>query len=181
MSSKTPRAAFEAFLAPIQAAITLVGPAGRGVLTSDPKPLRINQDHWLLFPEGLPVRLADNRLFFDLVHGFRIVEDPTGIARFRVTTTRYFYGVLDEGHRELLAYHYHPEGAGWCTYPHLHVGTARGTIDNKAHLATGRVSREAVIRMLIEDPEIPVVALRPDWARVLEASQRAFERARTWG
>ena len=101
--------------------------------------------------------------------GFRILEAESEFDRFRVTTSSYFYTLLDRDSRELLAYHHHPDGAGWCDYPHLHVGTASGVIDNKAHLVTGPVALQAFIRMLIEDPAIPVVSLRSDWSRVLEA------------
>lgn len=114
------------------------------------------------------MRLTGARLYLDLYHGFRILESDSELEPYSTATTRYFYTLLDQDHRELLAYHFHPNGAGWCTYPHLHVGTARGIIDNKAHLATGPVSLQTFIRMLIEDPVIPVVSLRPDWARVLE-------------
>lgn len=101
--------------------------------------------------------------------GFRIAEAEPGNKSYQVTTTNYFYTLLDRERRELLAYHHHPEGAGWCTYPHLHVGTASGIIDNKAHLVTGPVTLPAFIRMLIEDPAIPIVSLSPDWDRVLAA------------
>lgn len=130
-------------------------------------PLRANQDQWLSFPKREPVRLSGERLYLDVYYGFRILETGSELEPFRVTTTEYFYTLLDRNHRELLAYHFHPNGAGWCTYPHLHVGTASGLIDNKAHLITGPVALPAFVRMLIEDPAIPVVALRSDWARTL--------------
>jgi hypothetical protein len=116
-------------------------------------------------------------LYLDLLHGFRIVE--TGLERepFRIATTRYFYALLDRNRQELLAYHFHPDGAGWCTYPHLHVGTATGIIDNKTHLATGWVSLQAVMRMLIEDPSIPITPQRPDWARVLDTPSLMSEQS----
>jgi hypothetical protein len=123
-----------------------------------------------LFAEGRPVRLAGGWFLLDVAHGFRIVEDNTRRGSYEVTTTSYFYSLLDRDRRELLAYHFHPEGAGWCTYPHLHVGAATGIIDNKSHLATGWVALQAVVRMLIEDPSIPVTSSRSDWALVLDAT-----------
>lgn len=144
-------------------------PSGRGVLTHYPRPLRLNEDHWLSFPQQQPARITGDRLRFDLYHGFRIVATDSELEPFRVTTTRYFYTLLDRDHRELLAYHFHPDGAGWCTYPHLHVGTASGIISGKTHLVTGHIALAAVVRMLIEDPTIPVTPLRPDWAQVLAA------------
>lgn len=149
--------------------MSLVVPSGRGVLDLSPRPLRLGQLHLLTFPQQRPVRLNGERLYLDLIYGFRMLESRSELERFQVTTTRYFYTLLDRNHRELLAYHFHPVGSGWCTYPHLHVGTASGIIDNKAHLVTGPVSLPAFIRMLIEDPAFPVVSLRHDWASVLAA------------
>jgi hypothetical protein len=164
----TPRDAFERFAGPLRHAVSLVVPAGRGVLNEFPKPLRLNQDQSLSFPQQKPVRLTGERFFLDLVHGFLIVETDFEPEPFRITTTSYFCTLLDRERRELLAYHFHPDGVGWWSYPHLPVGTARGIIDKKAHLATGRLPLQASIRMIIEDPAIPIVSLRPDWARVLE-------------
>jgi hypothetical protein len=130
--------------------------------------LRLSEYHWLTFPEQRPVRLAGERLYLDIIHGFRVVQTRSRLEPFQVTTTDYFYTLLDQNQRELVAYHLHPDGAGWCTYPHLHVGTAKGIIDNKTHLITGSLPFQAFIRMLIEDPAIPVVSLRTDWARVLD-------------
>jgi hypothetical protein len=168
LPTTTPRDAFERFAVPLRRAVSLIVPAGRGVLNEYPRPLRLNEDHSLSFPQQRPVRVTGERFYFDLIHGFRIVETDSDLEPFQVTTTRYFYTLLDRNHRELLAYHFHPDGADWCTYPHLHVGTASGVIDNKAHLATGPLPLQAFIRMLIEDPAIPVVSLRPDLERVLE-------------
>lgn len=75
--------------------------------------------------------------------------------------------MLDQRRRELIAYHHHPESESWCVYPHLHIQPASEVIGSKVHLVTGPISLQAFIRMLIEDPAIPVVSLRPDWARVL--------------
>jgi hypothetical protein len=146
------------------------------VLAFYPRPLRLNVDHWLSFAEEQPVRLNGSRLNLDLLHGFRIVEALGERGRFKVETIRYSYTLLDRSQRELIAYHHHPSGASWCTCPHLHVGTATGDIDNKAHLATGWVSLPTVIRMLIEDPSIPVTPVRRDWALVLDASKGSLER-----
>jgi hypothetical protein len=121
------------------------------------------------------MRLTGERLFLDLYHGFRIVQTRSSLEPYQVTTTDYFYTLLDQNQRELVAYHYHPHGAGWCTYPHLHVGTANGIIDNRAHLITGLLPLQAFIRMLIEDPAIPVVSLRPDWARVLDVKGDRYD------
>jgi hypothetical protein len=105
-----------------------------------------------------------------MIHGFRINQADNSPMAYTITTTRYSYTVLDRLERELVAYHYHPSGVNWCTYPHLHVAATSDLFSGKAHLATGWVSLPAVVRMLIEDPANPVVSLRPDWSRVLDAA-----------
>ena len=168
LASNAPRDVFEALIAPLQRAVSLIVPYGRGVLRYSPVPLRPNQDHSISIANGEPVRLTGEGLYLDCIHDFRIVEDPAIAGVYRAITTAHSYALLDHRRRELVTYHYHPAGGSWCTYPHLHVGTASGIIDNKAHLATGHITLPAVIRMLIEDPAIPVVSLRPVWAHVLE-------------
>lgn len=65
--------------------------------------------------------------------------------------------------------------------PHLHVGAAMGP--NAAtilggHVPTGRVAMEDVLRLLIE---LGVQPRRDDWQAVLDETQSAFERWRSWG
>jgi hypothetical protein len=167
LASNSPRQAFEAFATPLQRAMSLVVPGGRGVLVYSPMPLRLDLNLSLSFPNGAPVRLAAAGLHLEFVHDFRIVEQEGG---FSVVSTGYWFSLLDDGRRELVAYHHHPMGESWCTYPHVHVATATSSIIGKAHLVTGPLTLQAFIRMLIEDPAFPVVSLRPDWARVLELS-----------
>lgn len=131
-------------------------------------PLQLNMDHVVTFPNGNPVRLAGTGLYLECFHDFRIVAEDGGRAGYNAITTGYWYSLLDEGRHELFAYHYHPSGESWCTYPHLHVTTATRTVIGKSHLVTEHVSFAAFIHMLIEDPAIPVVSLRPDWSRILE-------------
>jgi hypothetical protein len=47
-----------------------------------------------------------------------------------------------------------------------------------AHLATGRVALESLLRCAIA--ELGVEPLREDWRKVLDASERRFEEWRTW-
>ncbi len=95
----------------------------------------------------------------------------------------YQYRLLDREERELLVYH-------WQTgdifpgpdHPHVHISAALSarinatnteTIDlDGRHLATGRVSLEAFVRMLIE--EFAVAPQRPDWRQTLDRTEAVF-------
>ncbi len=95
----------------------------------------------------------------------------------------YEYRLLDRDERELLVYHWQPgEAYLGLDHPHLHVSAAlsaqinavdRRSMDlDKLHLATGRVSLAAVIRMLIV--EFRIAPQRPDWSAILQRTEQVF-------
>lgn len=142
------------------------------------------------FP-GPPVSLrapsgGPRGLLFDVSHVFAIDEVPELVPfrrRWRVTTRMYQYRLLDHDERELLVYHWQPgdEFLG-PDHPHVHVSAALSARVNALevepidlagrHLTTGRVSLEAVIRMLIED--FGVAPQRADWRDTLARTGLAF-------
>ena len=76
--------------------------------------------------------------------------------------------IYDAEQREVLLYHWHPRGNSPVATPHLHLeqGAQVGRTEIRdAHLPTGDVSMEAILRVLIE--EMGVRPLRPDWDAVL--------------
>lgn len=95
----------------------------------------------------------------------------------------YEYRLLDHNHTELLVYHWQPgpEFQG-PDHPHLHVSAAlHAQVDavthlqidlDRRHIATGRVSLEAVVRMLIT--EFGIAPQRPDWRRTLDRTEAAL-------
>ena len=90
-----------------------------------------------------------------------------------------------EDRREILANHWHPNGAlgreASHPYPHIHLGQAAQiglpALAN-AHIPSERVPLESVIRLAVD--HFAVVPLRQDWQRILEDTQRQFEERRTW-
>lgn len=96
----------------------------------------------------------------------------------------YQYRLLDQRERQLLVYHWQPGDAFLGPdHPHLHASAALSAqviagetepIDLASrHLATGRVSLEAFIRMLIE--EFDVAPQRPDWRETLARTESVFQ------
>lgn len=85
----------------------------------------------------------------DSVEGTRRVTRAVG----------YRYRVLDLEGRELVAYHWHPEGVSPVTYPHLHLSSRLAPIPvgrggepvalGEVHLPTGFVAFADVVRLLI--------------------------------
>lgn len=147
-----------------------------------------NEPNTAVFPK--PVSLqgqtgGPSGLFLDVAHMFMITEvTPTGTKRqWRVTTRMYEYRLLDRDQTELLVYHWQP-GAdfGGPDYPHVHVSaTLNARVDaitelpidlHALHIATGRVSLEAVVRMLID--EFHIKPRRVDWRELLDKSEAVF-------
>jgi hypothetical protein len=129
-------------------------------------PLRLQSSE---VPGGLLLRLRQQ---------FRSVRDPGAPRgeRWHVSTVAYDYRInrADSG-SELLSWHWHPTTG--VPFPHLHV--AADALSRRVHVPTGRVSIEAVVRMLLG--ELGVSPKRPKWEQVLAASERPFLKYRRWG
>jgi hypothetical protein len=132
--------------------------------------------------DGDPVGLAGkSRLRLSLLHQYRLVEDEGERGPWKAQTAAYFYAIEDQAGNEVLAFHWHPHVVGTTT-PHLHVRSARHEDIprlGKAHIPTGRISVEQVLRLLLAD--LDVEARRDDWREVLGESQGLHETWRTWG
>lgn len=103
--------------------------------------------------------------------------------RFAVRVNSYFYGlsriVRSGAEQELLHFHWERQLAAGHPYPpgHLHIGVgllARPTPIrpgdfHHAHIPTGRISLESVIRFAII--ELGVNPLNPDWIQILDDTE----------
>ncbi len=93
----------------------------------------------------------------------------------RLLPIAYPYRLLEPGGREILAYHWHPEGVSHLTYPHLHlssrdrpiplepVGQTISLADH--HIPTSHVTLVDIVRYLIV--EVGVEPRREDWCDVI--------------
>ena len=77
----------------------------------------------------------------------------------------YEFGLHTEQQVEFLAFHYHPIGASHITIPHIHVATTAPVDLSKAHIPSGEVTFQRVVRFAIE--ELGVEPLRQDWRTIL--------------
>lgn len=140
--------------------------------------------HAVTLRSGQPVALrGDVGLHLRVTQHYRIIEDPELGERgpFKCSTTAYWYSLENEQESEILAYQWHPDGSSAITWPHLHIGEA-GHVGwphlREAHLPTGRVALEEVLRLAIH--EFAVEPLRNDWEEVLARTKGAYEAWRTW-
>lgn len=178
MAGRTPASAVEAFVRPLQRAISCITDAvldvGGGYHPS-------GGPHVATLAGGLPVPLRGANVSLVVALHYRIVEDSGARGPWKVRIDAYAYQLVNREELEILSYHWHPSGRSVVTWPHLHLGQAGigrdGTLLG-AHMPTGRVALEEVIRLAVVD--LGVEPRRPDWSDVISESQEAFEEWRTW-
>jgi hypothetical protein len=123
----------------------------------------------VLLGSGDPVRLSGpERIHLRVRLRVRItqIEPPRGL--WEAQTAAYEYRLSDQDDREILAYHWHPEGQSHVQTPHLHLGPAAGVNRGAlltAHLPTGPVTLQDVLRLTVES--FDAEPARRDWDRVL--------------
>lgn len=162
MSGRRPGRAVEAFIASLQRAASCVTSA---VLIREP---RLPGRHPALrFGDDVaPLRGVHPLALRVLVEYAAEEGEP---VRWTVRTAGYRYEFQHADGPTLLAYHWHPVGISPITTPHLHLAGTLGGIDlSKAHLPTGLVTLQDVLRFAIAD--LGVLPLRNDWSAVLEES-----------
>ena len=125
---------------------------------------------------GQFVPLAGVELTLIVAMRYRIVEE--GVTRWTVHVAGYHYELQHRDGRELVAYHWHPQGAGPVTWPHVHLGPAIGDLwrpATRAHFPTGQVTIEDIVRLAIR--EFGVTPRRDDWEAVLQRTRIARDEA----
>ena len=180
MAGRTPPEAVHNFLDPLRRAISCVTTSvldvAGGYHPSD-------WPHLLTLAKGDPVRLAGERpVWLSVTQHYRVVEYEGPRGPWKVSTAAYWYYLSDADQGEIIAYHWHPAGRSAVTSPHLHLGPAAEVGHPQladAHIPTGRVALEAVLRLAIRD--MGARPLREDWEDILDESQAAHETWRTWG
>ncbi|HEX5502572.1 MAG TPA: hypothetical protein VFW96_08100 [Thermomicrobiales bacterium] len=140
-------------------------------------PSRQAHTHPLFFadsPLGIVLLPGAYGIALRLLHSYRAAEEA---GRWTVHTASYSYEFMLRDGLEIIAYHYHPAGPSPVKTPHLHVRSATAPVPlSKAHIPTGRISLEAVLRFAIV--ELKVEPLRADWAAVLDRGEAEFNDTR---
>jgi hypothetical protein len=102
-------------------------------------------------------------------------DEPERLGPWKVSTRAYRYRIDGQRGREWGSWHWHPTSRSLEPRPHLHV--AHGPLRNH-HLPSGRVGVESVLRLVLT--ELEAKPLRSDWQIVLDDSEAAFQKWRTW-
>jgi hypothetical protein len=89
-----------------------------------------------------------------VIQNYRVVEYEGLRGPWKVQIVAYYYTLSNENEQEILAYHWHPAQQSEITFPHLHIGPGVHLDPEslgEAHLPTGRIAVEDVIRLAIRD------------------------------
>lgn len=129
-----------------------------------------------------PLR-ADYSLMLTVMQQYRFTETHSiEDDDWSVTIAAYVYAFETEltsggSRRELIAYHWDPDGVSGVSHPHLHVGQGLARTESqvgpkhfhKMHLPTGHVAVGDIVVLAIR--EFGAEPLRNDWESVLQAAR----------
>ncbi len=132
--------------------------------------------HGLAVPLRTSPRLSRLRLLTRI--DYRVLEHQDTERTYEARIDGYYFEISDHDGREILAYHWHPEGMSPITKPHLHLSGRFQALDigshdapvalGEMHLPTCVVTLAQVVRLLIT--EFGDEPRREDWETVLRAS-----------
>lgn len=175
MAARTAQEAVSAFATSFQQALSCVVTGRFNVSGYRPAddPAYANLDG------GLPVPLVTgSRLGIVVNLRYRLQQDrPHG--PWNVHIAAYRYGLLDDGSRDMVSYEWHPEGASWVTWPHLHIGNSMlregAPLTARMHLPATYILIKDIVALVIR--EFGVRPRRRDWEAVLARTRHMRDEA----
>jgi hypothetical protein len=174
----TPYEAVEAFLEPIEQALSCLGRAK--IVVSPGGRAAPNRDHVWMVNAGQGLRHEgdlDDHTFYASMHYRIVLADParhdTSKGKWRVTTAAYFYELRTPANDKLWAMHWHPAGRSPVAGPHLHLYQ----MSPDGHLVTARQTFESAVQWCLEFGAEPQ---RPDCGAVLAESESVHKLWRSW-
>lgn len=183
MPGKSPYQAYEAFARPLASALSCLVRAK--VTCSKGGKERVGALHTLyigsrdddyLRLNGEPRLELRARMQYEIIADIR-----AGYGPYRITTHWYDYSVRRQDGQAVIDYHWHPHSLSHEVRPHVHIGSTQlkpdAVLTNKAHMLTGRITFETVIRQLIE---YGVEPSSEDWSDRLDSAEMPHLKYRTW-
>lgn len=179
MPGRSPDEAVDRYMEGLQQALSCVTKAVLRASGRDPS----DQPHALALNDDFPARIPGCASHYVCVQQkYRIIKASGPSGRWKVCTAAYHYQLRDDQKNEILAYHWHPDGATLMAEPHLHLKRAKQKIGRaklgEIHIPTGRVVLEDFLQLLIE--VVGVQPIRKDWKRVLRETRGLFREWKTW-
>ena len=179
MPGRSPHKAVDRYTEGLQQALSCVTKAVLRASGRDPS----DQPYVLALWGDVSVRIPGCRSHYVYIAQRYTVTEASGpTGPWKVRTAAYYYALQDDQKNEILAYHWHPNGATLKAQPHLHLKLAQQEIGraklSEIHIPTGRVALEDFLQLLIE--AVGVQPIRQDWKQVLGETRSLFRRWKTW-
>lgn len=180
ITGRTARVCFDTFAEHIRGLVAATVTERDAILplpTSDRMTLSFRRDR----PVAAPIDTRYGRLYFYLGQALDAIPDPE--HGFRLRTRQYWYRIQhapEFNAKAALRWEYdRATAADHHARHHTQIATSvalgEGALDlNKAHVPTGWVTIEEVIRFLIVDLEMPPPCGGDQWANLLAASEAKF-------
>lgn len=180
MPGATPAAAVSAFLTPLEVALACVAHA-KFTLTPGARG-EVGRTHSWTLNGDQAVQLGDVSLRATMQFECQDTGESRRDQRYRVSTRGYMYGISGAA-GEIFSAHWHPNSqVSSFKAPHYHLGDValsdEGVYLARAHIPSGRVSFEEIIRMLLE--QFGVQPLCDDWSDRLDRTEKDFIDHRHW-
>jgi hypothetical protein len=179
LAARTPTEAVEDFLTRLRPCLARVT---NEQLQLSPRSHEVTQEpHSATLGRGQITKLrGDRRLGLTIGFQYRVVRTKeAGRKLWRVSMLGYAHSITDEYGAEIVTFHWQP--AGRIDFPHVHIGTIAlndgGLFDRRAHIPTGRVIVEQVLRFAIEEFGVDA---SDGWQQVFTEAQAYYEESRTW-
>jgi hypothetical protein len=153
VSARDARSAVQEYVTAVQRIVSCVSAAHIDVRGGYFPSLR---PHRLMVGDGTPVELNTHLgVWLDARQLYTVDRDETTTGRmaWNVRVVSYIYSLSNDARREILAYHWHPEGRSPVATPRFHLEAGSGVTRPRlrgAHLPTGHISLTHLIRCLIE-------------------------------
>jgi hypothetical protein len=184
LAGRTLSEAVNNYIAPLAEALLCI--TQRRLSRPPSRGLRLNTPYEANLADMDPVALRGQvPLTFSAGQNYEILELDEGDQRWRyaIRTSAYFYAIATAEGRSILEFHWQPDAKPArdeekvITIPHMHVGPAvtagqtviRPDSFHKAHIPTGRVTLQSMVRLLIE--ELGIEPLNAKWNDILTASE----------
>ena len=171
MPGRTPAAALDAYIGPLQRAVSCLGHAK--ITVTNPRPGQVGDEAMWFINGGHGIETAVG--LFEGSQRFRLIEIPEGdyrrqAGRFRMKTLMYAYNLhRDDG---TLSWHWHPQGNSDEQRPHMHL-----PIGPRGHYPTPRFSIEETVEWTIAQGAEPACE---DWRDRLAISDALHKLHRSW-
>lgn len=143
MPGRNPSEAVAEYLKPLQQSLSCLS---RCILR--PSGYELDSLLTVTIPDTTAELLTNEGEILHLAFVQRFTIEPHFPFRYKIQTRAYYYTLEDQDHREILAYHWHPDTSS-TQFPHFHLRKGAEYLRG-VHFPTGRIAFEEFCQMLLD-------------------------------